>query len=192
MELAFVQGGLATLADTDRLMTLGSLFFESLWIFHSDRNDPQRLGDLKGLRIAVGAEGSGTKALAQELLTIKAVTNQNSTLLLLDSQDAANKLMKDEIDVACFIGNPRSKTIMSLLRSNSVKLLGINRADAYAMQYKYLRVLNLAEGVIDIVRNIPPQDQALVAPSGQLLTRSDLHSARHFPSAIDHSGLPTF
>jgi TRAP transporter TAXI family solute receptor len=177
VELAFVQGGLASLADTDRLMTLGSLFFEPLWIFHSDRIDPKRLGDLKGLRIAVGAEGSGTKALAQELLTINDVTSQNSTLLSFDSQDAADKLMNGDLDVACFVGNPRSKTIMALLHSNSVKLLGIDRAEAYAMQYKYLHVLNLAEGVIDMVRNIPPQDQALVAPTGQLVARSDLHPA---------------
>ncbi|MEA3363968.1 MAG: TAXI family TRAP transporter solute-binding subunit, partial [Thermodesulfobacteriota bacterium] len=85
VDLAFVQGGLATLAGTDRLMTLGSLFFEPLWIFHSDQIDPKQLGDLQGLRIAVGAEGSGTKELSQELLRLNDVVSQNSTLLSYDS-----------------------------------------------------------------------------------------------------------
>lgn len=177
VELAFVQGGLATLADTDRLMTLGSLFFEPLWIFHTDRIDPKRLGDLQGLRIAVGAEGSGTKELSLELLQLNDVVSQNSTLLSFSSQDAADKLINGDIDVACFVANPSSKTVMALLRSDSVQLMGIDRAEAYAMQYKYLHVLNLAEGVIDMVLNLPPQDRHLIAPAGQLVARSDLHPA---------------
>ena len=177
VDLAFVQGGLATLAGTDRLMTLGSLFFEPLWIFHTDRIDPKQLGDLQGLRIAVGAEGSGTKELSQELLRLNDVVSQNSTLLSYDSQDAADKLINGDIDVACFVANPSSKTIMTLLRSGQVKLMGIDRAEAYTMRYKYLHVLNLAEGVIDMVHNLPPRDRPLIAPAGQLVASSDLHPA---------------
>ncbi|MFK5925592.1 MAG: TAXI family TRAP transporter solute-binding subunit [Desulfuromusa sp.] len=177
VELAFVQGGLATLTDTDRLMTLGSLFFEPLWIFHSDQIDPKQLGDLQGLRIAVGAEGSGTKELSLELLRLNEVVSQNSTLLSFSSQNAADKLMNGDIDVACFVANPSSKTIMALLRSDGVQLMGIDRAEAYTMQYKYLHVLNLAEGVIDMVQNIPSSDRYLVAPAGQLVASSDLHPA---------------
>jgi len=93
------------------------------------------------------------------------------------SQEAAAKLVNGDIDVACFVANPQSKTIMELLHSKNVQLLGIDRAEAYAMQYKYLHVLNLAEGVIDMVRNIPSEDRSLVAPTGQLVARSDLHPA---------------
>ena len=177
VELAFVQGGLAGLADPDRLMTLGSLFFEPLWIFHRDRIDPKQLGDLQGLRIAVGAEGSGTRELALKLLQLNGIASSNSTLLTYSSQDAADKLINGDIDVACFVANPSSKTIMTLLHANGVQLMGIDRAEAYSMRYKYLHVLNLPEGVIDMVRNIPSQDQSLVAPAGQLVARSDLHPA---------------
>ncbi len=177
VDLAFAQGGLASLVESDRLVTLGSLFFEPLWIFHNDRIDPKRLVDLQGLRISVGAEGSGTKELVQELLTVNGVDSQNSTLLPYKSQKAADKLLQGDIDVACFVGNPHSKTIMGLLHSEQVKLMGIDRAAAYAMQYKYLHVLNLAEGVIDMVRNLPPQDRSLIAPAGQLVANSDLHPA---------------
>ncbi|MDX2493976.1 MAG: TAXI family TRAP transporter solute-binding subunit, partial [Desulfuromusa sp.] len=177
VDLAFVQGGLASLATTDRLVTLGSLFFEPLWIFHREQINPKRLVDLQGLQIAVGAEGSGTKALVQELLTLNGVVSQNSTLLSANSQDAAAKLLQGDIDVACFVANPRSKTITTLLHSEQVKLMGIDRAEAYTMRYKYLHVLNLAEGVIDMVRNLPPQDQPLIASAGQLVASSDLHPA---------------
>lgn len=177
VDLAFVQGGLASLVETDRLVTLGSLFFEPLWIFHRTQINPKHLTDLDGLQITVGAEGSGTKELVEELLSLNGVDRQNSTLLTYNFQDAATQLLQGEIDVACFVGNPRSETIMKLLHSEQVKLMGIDRAEAYAMQYKYLHVLNLAEGVIDMVRNLPSQNQALIAPAGQLVANSDLHPA---------------
>lgn len=177
VELAFVQGGLARSTNSDHLMTLGSLFFEPLWIFHSDRIQPKRIGDLQGLQIAIGAEGSGTKKLSLELLTLNGVTDLNSTLLTFNSREAAAKLVNGDIDVACFVANPQSKTIMELLHSKNVQLLGIERAEAYAMRYKYLHVLNLAEGVIDMIRNIPSENRSLVAPAGQLVARSDLHPA---------------
>ena len=177
VDLAFVQGGLATLANPDSLMTLGSLFFEPLWIFHSSRIAPERLGDLRGLRIAVGTEGSGTRKLVQELLQLNGIDSQNTTQLFLNSQDAVTQLLSGEIDAACFVANPSSKTIMTLLKSSTVQLLGLERADAYAMRLKYLHVLNLPEGVIDLVQNIPSSDRQLVAPSCQLVSRSDLHPA---------------
>lgn len=177
VQLAFVQGGLAPLADPERLMTLGSLFFEPLWIFHSDRINPEFLGDLRGLRIAVGAEGSGTRELSLELLRLNGLDSSNTTLVSYSSQDAAAKLVSGDIDVACFVANPSAKVIMTLLHSPGVQLLGIKRAEAYVMQYKYLHVLNLAEGVIDMVHNLPPQNQYLIAPAGQLVASTDLHPA---------------
>ena len=70
VELAFVQGGLANSTNSDSLMTLGSLFFEPFWIFYREGIQPRRLNDLQGLRVAVGAEGSGTKKLSLELLAL--------------------------------------------------------------------------------------------------------------------------
>ena len=177
VELAFVQGGLANSTNSDSLMTLGSLFFEPFWIFYREGIQPRRLNNLQGLRVAVGAEGSGTKKLSLELLALNGVTDQNSTLLAINSQTAVDKLLNGDIDAACFVTNPHSKIIMALLHSDKVKLLGIDRAQAYVMRYKYLHVLNLAEGVIDMVQNIPSKDRPLVAPTGQLVARSDLHPA---------------
>jgi TRAP transporter TAXI family solute receptor len=177
VDLAFVQGGLASAVNTESLVTLGSLFLEPLWIFHSDRISPQRLGDLKGLKISVGAEGSGTRKLVQDLLQINGVTPRNSTQLFLNSQDAATKLLSGEIDVVCIVANSSSKTVLDLLSTPEVELLGLERAAAYAMRFKYLHVLTLPEGVIDLTKNIPSSDRTLVAPTAQLVARSDLHPA---------------
>ncbi len=55
--------------------------------------------------------------------------------------------------------------------------MGLERAEAYALIHHYLYVLKVPEGVIDFEANIPSRDLTLVAPTTQLVARSDLHPA---------------
>jgi uncharacterized protein len=177
VDIAFVQGGMSTLADTEKLVSLGSLYFEPLWIFHQKGLSLHRLSDLKGLRVAVGEEGSGTKVLAMQLLGLNGITSKNTQLLSYPSQLAVERLLNDEIDIAFFVSTHRSSYILRLLGSKSIKLMGLERAEAYALRYHYLHVFKLPEGVIDFQNNIPSHDLTLVAPTAQLVARSDLHPA---------------
>ena len=54
VEVAFVQGGLKSLVQNAQLVSLGSLYFEPLWIFYRNDLTIDRTTDMKGLRIAVG------------------------------------------------------------------------------------------------------------------------------------------
>jgi NMT1-like family len=88
----FVQGGTAEVAPTEGLLSLGSLYYEPIWLFHK-RNRPLRaFSDLRGLSIQVGEEGSGIRPLAIRLLRDSGVTAQNSSLLALTSEGAATAL----------------------------------------------------------------------------------------------------
>jgi uncharacterized protein len=177
VDVAFVQGGLKHLAQTNKLVSLGSLFFEPLWIFQ--RNDIQlkRLPDLKDLRVAVGKEGSGTRILATHLLDLNSITAESTRLLSIGYQKAADMLLTGEIDVAIFVSTHRASYVLQLLKSRSVKLIGLERAEAYALRYHYLYVLKLPEGVLDFSANIPSRDLILAAPTTQLVVRSELHPA---------------
>ncbi len=177
VDIAFVQGGMSALARTEKLVSLGSLYFEPLWIFHQNDLILNRLSDLKGLRVAVGGDGSGTKVLAMQLLGLNGITAKNTRLLSYDSQQAAERLLNGEIDIAFFVTTHRSAYLGRLLKSKSIKLMGLERAEAYALRYHYLHVLKLPEGVIDFQDNIPSRDLTLVAPTTQLVARSDMHPA---------------
>jgi hypothetical protein len=59
----------------------------------------------------------------------------------------------------------------------SVKLMGLQRAEAYALLFHHLYVLKVPEGVINFEANIPASDLQLVAPTTQLLARPGLHPA---------------
>jgi TRAP-type uncharacterized transport system substrate-binding protein len=97
VEVAFVQGGLKSLVQNGHLMSLGSLFFEPLWIFHRPDLAIARTSDLKGMRLAVGEEGGGTKILATHFLGLNGINKKNTQLLSLDYQRAADMLLKGEL-----------------------------------------------------------------------------------------------
>src|SRR5262249_58351522 len=87
--VGFVQGGTAADADAEQLVSLGSLFYEPLWIFHRRALRLTSLGELRGRRVAAGEEGSGTRVLALQLLAASRVTPQNTEVLALTNDEAA-------------------------------------------------------------------------------------------------------
>jgi len=177
VDIAFVQGSMKSVVQNTDLVSLGSLFFDPLWIFHRSDLVLQRIPALKGLRLAVGAEGSGTKILTMRLLELNGVNSQNTRILADGYQKAADMLLKGEVDAAFFVSTHLAAHVINLIDSKSVKLMGLERAEAYALLYHYLYVLKVPEGVIDFEANIPARDLTLVAPTTQLLARSDLHPA---------------
>lgn len=176
-DVAFVQGGLTALAEQDNLVALGSLFFEPMWIFYRAGVSIEKVSDLQRLRLAVGPEGSGSKVLTLQMLALNGIDEANTRILSYDSQKAADMLLEGQIDVAFFVDSHRSEHIEQLFKSKSVALLGIDRAEAYAIRYPFLHVLKLPQGVVDLKDNIPPRDLMIVAPMAQLVARRDLHPA---------------
>ena len=56
VDVGFVQGGLASEADTEGLESLGSIYFEPLWVFSRCTKPIKELSELRGKRIAIGPE----------------------------------------------------------------------------------------------------------------------------------------
>ena len=149
VDIAFVQGSMKLLVPYTELVSLGSLFFEPLWIFHRHEVDLQRIPDLKGLLLAIGEEGSGTKILAMRLLELNGLNSTNTRIISYGYQKAADMLLSGEVDAAFFVSTQRAAYVTTLIDSKSVKLMGIERAEAYALLYHHLYVLKVPEGVID-------------------------------------------
>jgi hypothetical protein len=158
-------------------VALGSLFYEPMWVFYRSAVPIKQISDFHRLRIAIGPEGSGSRVLALQMLALNGIDEKNANLLSYSSQEAADMLLAGKIDAAFFVSSHRSEYIMQLFNSDSVGLLGVDRAEAYAIRFPFLHVLKLPEGVINFQKNIPPRDLMLVAPAAQLVARSDVHPA---------------
>src|SRR5215813_192716 len=97
VSVALIQGGVVSEENTSGVESLGTVFYEPMWWFH--RREIQGVG-VEGLRGRKISEGSGTRALALELLKRAGVEQQVGELLALEPRAAAEKLLAGEIAVA--------------------------------------------------------------------------------------------
>ena len=70
VSVGLIQGGtIGAGAASNKLESLGTVFYEPLWLFHKrELRNKEGLVDLRGRRISVGPVGSGTRELSLELL----------------------------------------------------------------------------------------------------------------------------
>jgi hypothetical protein len=135
------------------------------------------LGEMRGKRIAIGSEGSGTRKLALDLLNAHQITGPPTHLDPLGGFDAVSALAEGKVDAAMLVGPVNSGAVWAALFTPGVKLMNMSRADAYVRRHPYLHKLTLPRGTVDLSRNIPPADIVLVAPTAALVARDDFHPA---------------
>jgi TRAP transporter TAXI family solute receptor len=177
VDIAFVQGGIGTPAEYPDLESLGSLYYEPLWVFVRAAIPAGRLSALKGKRIAVGVSGSGTRPVALQLLAANGITAETATLLEIGADPAADALLAGRIDAAIFITAASSTVVRRLLTAPEIRLTSFGRADAYSRLFRYLSPVVLPEGVIDLERDLPSRDIRLLAPAATLVKGPSLHPA---------------
>ena len=174
--VAFLQGGIGAPEDHPDLVSLGSLYFEPLWVFV--RGDPaRRLTALAGRRIAVGNSGSGTRAVALNLLAENGITDTSALLVELGGKPAAEALIAGEIDAAIFVTSVTSSIVSRLLDSPGISLMSFERAEAYVRRHRFLSKVVLPKGTVDLAENLPNQDTVLLAPAATVVASPRLHPA---------------
>lgn len=174
---ALIQGGIGVGGDNGGLVSIGQMFHEPVWIFYNGNEVLTRLAQLRGKKIAIGVEGSGTRVLAAELLQRSNITAANATLLAHDKDRSVKELLAGEIDAVVLAFAPEAPALQDLLRDSRVKLMSIEQADALTRLMPYLSKVTLPEGVFDLEKDLPPRPVNLVAPVASLVVREDLHPA---------------
>ena len=182
------------LADSG-IQSLASLFQEPIWVFYRAEHPINRLAELRGKRVAVGAPGSGTRAVALELLADNGLIVENAssqskilqvvgelespktTLLCQGTRDASQALKAGNVDAAFFVVAPTAPVIGELMRDPNIHLLSFDRTLAYKRRHPYLTSVTISEGMLDLERNLPNENVELLAPTAVLVARDDLHPA---------------
>lgn len=199
VQAGFLQGGIAPGADVSQLRSLGRVLYEPLWIFHDAGTPLDKLSDLRGKRILVGPAGGGTNHLAVRLLAASGVTPVNATFINMELPDYADALANGRADAGFLVLAANAQTVRRLFADPRLKLLSLAQADATAQRFPYLTRLDLKRGIVDLGRDIPPADVAMVATTAAFVVREDLHPALanlltqallavHAEPAIDEKG----
>jgi TRAP-type uncharacterized transport system substrate-binding protein len=194
--VALIEGGILSAADMSGVESLGTVFYEPLWWFHKREIRGEEANRLRGRRISIGPEGSGTRALSLQLLKHTGIEGQVGELLALEPPEAGEKLLAGEIDMAFMMTSWGSPVVQQLLADDRVTLSSFLHADAIVALYPFLNKVVVPRGVTDIARDRPPNDVVLIATKASLVVRKDLHPAIQYlllnAAAKIHSGPSIF
>jgi TRAP-type uncharacterized transport system substrate-binding protein len=176
VSVGFIQGGTTTKKESPNLESLGTVFYEPLWLFYRSEIGGG-IQALRGRRLSIGPEGSGGRALALELVKRTKIDSIVGELLAFTPQVASEKLIADDIDAAFIVTAWDSPVVQRLITAKGIEVASWPRADAYLALYPFLNKLLLPTGVADLSMNRPPADVVLLAPKASLAVRADLHPA---------------
>lgn len=107
------------------LRLIASLYDETLQIVVRREAAIAAPTDLRGHRVSVGPEGSGTQSVADEILEHFGVGRDGVERRYLGMGDAADALERGEIDAAFMVAGMRTPAVDRLLRRDDMELLSL-------------------------------------------------------------------
>jgi TRAP transporter TAXI family solute receptor len=131
-------------------------------------------GDLRGKRVALMPEGSGSYALFWPLSEHYGLAPEDMTILPMSPDDAHAALASGQADAlfrVITLGNP---AIKELLKTGNTQLLAIDQVDALRLSLPYLDARTIPKGTYDGSRPIPAEDLPVVAVNALLVAHEAL------------------
>ncbi|MFN6956213.1 MAG: TAXI family TRAP transporter solute-binding subunit, partial [Acetobacteraceae bacterium] len=177
VDVALVQGGIAVRDRDAGLESLGAVFHEPVWAFLRADRGLTRLADLRGKRVAIGPEGSGTRVLALAMLAANGIGPEGFEALPLGGPEAAAALRAGTADAAILVSARVEGTIAALMRAGPEVALAdlTDHADAYAAKLPFLVPVRLPRGGLSLADDLPPRPMTLLAPVASVVVREGTH-----------------
>jgi uncharacterized protein len=179
-----LQGRLATekakgrYAEFNRLLSVGRLFYEPIWVYSRGDLHVASLRDLQGMKIFTGTKESGARRIVNQLLKANGIDKKNATLIDQDLPADAAPLFDGRADVAITIAPPDSDKMQELVRVRGIRLMDFSaEAEAYDNRFPALTKVVLRKGSVEFNPLIPSDDITLLATTAALVIRSDMHPA---------------
>ena len=179
-----LQGRLATEkakgrhAEFGKLLSVGRMFYEPIWVYSRGDLPVASLRDLKGMKIFTGTKESGARRIVNQLLKANGIDKNNATLIDQDLPADAAPLFDGRADVAITIAPPDSDKMQELVRIPGIRLMDFSpEAEAYDNRFPALTRVVLRKGSVEFNPVIPSDDITLLATTAALVVRSDMHPA---------------
>ncbi len=179
-----LQGRLATEkakgrhAEFGKLLSIGRMFYEPIWVYSRGDLPVASLRDLKGMKILTGTKESGARRIVNQLLKANGIDKTNATLIDQDLPADAAPLFDGRADVAITIAPPDSDKMQELVRVAGIRLMDFSpEAEAYDNRFPALTKVVLRKGSVEFNPVIPSEDITLLATTAALVVRSDMHPA---------------
>lgn len=158
--------------NTSSLRALASIYSNYMQIVTTKASGIRTFADLKGKRISIGKEGSGTKIMAERILQAANIAEEDFQSYTLSFSQSADALRNGAIDVAFFSSGLPNPELEKLASEIPISLLSMST-----------ELVNKLEGNYDVyTNNVIPQetyqglkaDIQTVAVQNILLTHQDV------------------
>lgn len=181
VQAAFVRSGVNTDAPASlELLKLAAIAYEPLWVFHRGSKHLERLAQLHGKTLAVGALGSETRDLVQPLLDANGLHTQPTRLVAIEGETAATALLSGSVDAAFLVTSSDKPMLRDLFLHKDIKLLKIADAEAQVRRLPHLARLSVPRSSIDLVADLPTSEVDLLAAPMNVVVRADLHPSLQY------------
>jgi uncharacterized protein len=181
-QVGFVQGGFGqlervkTAERSTGIQILANIDIETVWVF-SRIASLDSLPQLQGLRVSIGAEGSGSRAMALQLLAQVRLEPKDLVLSTTSGTAAAKALEEGSLDVAIFVAAPKAQIVKTMLRIPNVHVVQLKHSAALTERLPYLEPRLVAQGMLDDAVSLPSRDMMLLTTLASVVASENLHPA---------------
>jgi TRAP transporter TAXI family solute receptor len=183
VDFAMVQGGVADISKHSNLVSIAGVFYEPVWVwyresaFKSEGGRLSLLSQLKGKRISIGNEGSGTLSLASQLLEASGLGAKDFYAEKLKPLQALEKFKKGELDAVFLVSAAEAPLVKSFYETADIRLMNFEQADAYMHLFPFLSKVTVPRGVVSIAYDLPRQNIQVLAATATLVGKDDVSPA---------------
>ena len=183
VDFAMVQGGVANVSEYPNLVSIAGMFYEPIWVwyregaFKSDGGQLKILSQLKGKKVSIGNEGSGTLALAKDLLQISGIAGKEIETQRLKPDEALAKLSAGELDAVFIVAAAEAPILRKFYSIPGIRLMNFDQADAYTRNLPYLSKVTVPRGLLSIQYDQPRQDIQVMAATATLVAHKNVSPA---------------
>jgi TRAP-type uncharacterized transport system substrate-binding protein len=183
VDFAMVQGGVADLSKHPNFVSIAGVFYEPVWVWYRESSFPNesgRLGllsQLKGKRVSIGNEGSGTLSLASHLLEASGLSLGDIRAEKLKPLDALEKFKKGELDAVFLVSAAEAPLVKNFYETPGIRLMSFEQAEAYVHLFPFLSKVTVPRGVVSIAYDLPRQDIQVLAATATLVGKQDVSPA---------------
>jgi TRAP transporter TAXI family solute receptor len=180
---AMVQGGVANIKDYPKLVSIAGMFYEPIWVWYRDgafKNDGGQLkilSQLKGKRVSIGNEGSGTLALTKDLLKASGIAENELSAERLKPDEAIAKLSSGNLDAVFIVAAAEAPILKKFYSIPGIRLMNFDQADAYTRNLTYLSKVTVPRGLLSIQYDQPRQDIQVMAATATLVAHENVSPA---------------
>jgi hypothetical protein len=195
VHFALVQDGVDVPRDNG-LELIGRLpRAETLLLLGREADRIRSVDDLRGLRVGIGPDGSGTAALARRVLGPLAELGMTLSTQPIDEQ--LGRLQRGELDLGAMVIDEDATLAVEAVRTRGLQIVNMPDAAALARRLGFAAAGTIASGQYDYVRRLPREtkhvlrvDTLLVGNGCASLSRTQglmTAVATVFPTFVRHN-----